>query len=162
MEVIILRGIPGSGKSSLQKKLWPKAVVVSEDTFFIDANGKYNFDPMKLGEARNRCLLEFIAEMTYLRELKESGTPVIAEDFTVIVDNTNCSLVEMAPYVAIADAFDIPVRVLSLQVPIGQAVERNIHGVPKETIVNMEQKFTEANQVFPSWWTHGFFIDKET
>lgn len=161
MEVIILRGIPGSGKSTLAKKLWPKAVVVSADSFFTDAEGKYNFDPSKLSEAHNQCLMEFISEVTYLRELKNSGTPYIPEDFTCVVDNTNCSLVEIAPYVAIANAFGIPVRVLSLQVPIGQAVERNVHGVPKETILKMEETFTKTNQSFPAWWTHGFFIDKE-
>ncbi len=54
--MFINRGLPGSGKSTLSKKIKElygseKTVVCSADDFFTDKDGNYNWVENKLGEA---------------------------------------------------------------------------------------------------------------
>ena len=55
--VIIMRGLPGSGKSTEAKSyiLTHGAVVVSADDFFMVA-GKYRYNPAKIGDAHVACM----------------------------------------------------------------------------------------------------------
>ncbi len=85
--MFIARGLPGSGKSTLTKKIanvYPSAVVCAGDDFFIDQNGNYNFDASKLHEAHeaaktkacNACRLAFncsyyLLTLFYLYNSKE-------------------------------------------------------------------------------------------
>jgi hypothetical protein len=66
------------------------------------------------------------------------------------VDNTNTSSWEIAPYYALSEAFDIPVRIVRIKVSPETAFNRNIHGVQKETISRMAERMHE-NQL-PSFW----------
>jgi predicted kinase len=59
-DLILLRGIPGSGKTTfanviLQQPNNNPQEILSADDFFEDENGEYNFDPTKLKEAHNYC-----------------------------------------------------------------------------------------------------------
>ena len=89
-QVIIMQGISGSGKSTKAHEIAEKhsaigcRVVSADDLFTI--NGTYNFDPTLLGEAHKQCMRSFLAAL----QNPEVGL--------VIVDNTNTTLVEMAPY----------------------------------------------------------------
>lgn len=48
--VIIMRGVPGSGKSTYVRNRYPEARVVSADRYFTDpATGEYRFDASKRG-----------------------------------------------------------------------------------------------------------------
>ena len=73
----ILRGYPGSGKSTFAETISKEesAVIVSADNFWIDSFGKYNFDASKLKLAHQDCFDKF-------KEAVLSGR-------NVIVDNTN-------------------------------------------------------------------------
>ena len=58
----IMRGLPGSGKSTLSGQIakayhdqGKKAIIASADEFFIDRSGQYNFDGSRLEEAHNWC-----------------------------------------------------------------------------------------------------------
>ncbi|XP_028260788.1 NEDD4-binding protein 2 isoform X2 [Parambassis ranga] len=87
--LVLLRGAPGSGKSTMARALLehnPGGVILSTDDYFI-RNGQYLFDPTVLGEAH---------EWNHKRakEAFERGTNPI------IIDNTNMQGWEMKPYVA--------------------------------------------------------------
>ena len=45
----LLRGLPGSGKSTLSTQLGGSHF--ETDKYFVGENGEYNFDPSKLKEA---------------------------------------------------------------------------------------------------------------
>lgn len=54
--MFINRGLPGSGKSTLSKKIsslygFERSVICAGDDFFTDSTGKYVFDSTKLEEA---------------------------------------------------------------------------------------------------------------
>lgn len=88
--LIILRGIPGSGKSTYAasyKQTHPGTwVIVSADSFFI-VNGKYNFDPKMLQAAHDCCY--------------NSAVRAISEGKNVILDNTNRRIDEFSRYMHI-------------------------------------------------------------
>jgi predicted kinase len=176
VSVVVLRGVPGSGKSRLQSTRWHDALVVSADHFFMhtpeckqeryiksneskadwvkrtqificDCTG-YHFDPTKLGEAHGACLRRFIDNC---RGLFHAGG---ASFNTIVVDNTNLSIAEMAPYVAVAQAYDIPVEIVTVVCDPAVAAKRNTHGVPEERVLKMAAALTEGTKAMPPWWRH--------
>lgn len=129
--VIILRGVPGAGKTWWHKTKFPGPgnVVCSANDYFTDPDGGYTFKPELLHTAHNHCLRK------YVRALHSPGMLERA-----IVDNTNISAIEMAPYIALAEAYDVPyeiVRVYPMNMTVEQLAERCIHDVPKAKIQRM-------------------------
>ena len=124
-----MQGVSGAGKSTWIKKNHPKAVVCSADHYFLDENGKYNFRAEDLGKAHQECLRKFVSELTRSNR----------EDFPrdVVVDNTNCALWEMAPYVQVAAAYGFTVEVVRLVCDPAVAAARNAHGVPEKSVKGM-------------------------
>lgn len=67
MNIYILQGLPGSGKTTWarNKKESAKSVnhqvdIVSADDFFTDSDGRYVFRPTDLGLAHGKCLRKFV------------------------------------------------------------------------------------------------------
>lgn len=87
--LIIMRGVPGCGKSHLARQMQGNGVVLSTDDYFINHQGVYEFKPRFLPEAHdwNRGRAD--------RELKAGSNPVI-------IDNTNLEAWEMQPYIHLA------------------------------------------------------------
>ncbi len=138
MKVIILRGLPGAGKSSLH--LDATTTTVSADHHFTDSDGVYKFVPSELGDAHKECLQDF------LKLLQSYDANV------VVVDNTNLTAMEIAPYYRLAEVFDYEVEIVTVQCDPAVAFIRNIHGVPEATHKRMAE--TLANEKLPPWWNH--------
>lgn len=132
---IILRGISGSGKSTLARKLLaeqPHGVIVSADNFFTDPEtGAYEFDPTRIGDAHDKCMRDFLLALTQVQP--------------VIVDNTNTTTSEVAPYLATARAMGYEVQIHTLICDIPSAVERCIHKVPADKILDQNRRLHSAN-----------------
>jgi predicted kinase len=146
-EVIITSGIPGAGKSTWVKKNTNACMteVFSADKYFFDSNGSYHFDPSKLGEAHSSCLKNYTVRLLQLHhDSRPSG------GITLVVDNTNTSAWEIAPYYSLAQAFNIPVRIVRIIARPETAFSRNIHGVEKEKVQKMADRI-EANPLPPFW-----------
>jgi tRNA uridine 5-carbamoylmethylation protein Kti12 len=156
MSVIILRGISGAGKTTLAKKLkddyeadvrsrfpdWGETSwVVSSDSFFETPEGAYNFNREHLSEAHNACLRRF----TNLVICKTNTTSLI------IVDNTNLSLMEMAPYAALASALGHSVEVITVLCAPEVALQRNLHGVTPDITARQYSKLQAVDNI-PSFW----------
>jgi len=133
--VKILQGVPGSGKSTWAKKNFPEAKICSADDFFMK-DGEYKFDPSLLSEAHAACLRKFISYRSH--------------DVDLIVDNTNTTVAEIAPYYSIGEAFGGDVVVVQFWVDSAFAHSRNIHNVPYDSIVAMNKRM--SHQKFPPWW----------
>jgi 2',3'-cyclic-nucleotide 3'-phosphodiesterase len=92
--MFINRGLPGSGKSTLSKKIAElygveNTVICSGDDYFTDEQGNYKFDREKLAEAHETARQKAIAACL------KGQSPVIA-------DNTNLTLWEVKKYTTVA------------------------------------------------------------
>jgi len=150
MQIIILRGIPGSGKSTWRTQRAPKSPFCSADVFFETKqdNGDvdYNFDPSKIGEAHAWCFREYV---DYIMDYSDQDPA-----HRLIVDNTNINVYEVAPYVALGQAYEHDVEIITMVCDPFQAAERNVHGVPPGNVYRMHLAMEAATLKFPPWWPH--------
>ncbi|ELK33607.1 NEDD4-binding protein 2 [Myotis davidii] len=132
--LVLLRGLPGSGKSFLARTLQednPSGVILSTDDYFY-INGQYQFDVKYLGEAhewnQNRA--------------KEAFEKKISP---IIIDNTNLQAWEMKPYVALSQKHKYKVLFREpdtwWKFKPKELARRNIHGVSKEKITRMLEHY---------------------
>ncbi|NXJ30159.1 N4BP2 protein, partial [Dicrurus megarhynchus] len=132
--LVLLRGVPGSGKSYLARNLLednPGGIILSTDDYFYK-HGQYHYDPDCLGEAHdwNR------------KRAKEAFEMRISP---IIIDNTNIQAWEMKPYVALAQQFKYKVMFREpdtwWKFKPKELERRNIHGVSKEKIKRMLERY---------------------
>jgi predicted kinase len=131
-----MSGSSGSGKNTYIKNNYTNCKVVSADDFFETSIG-YVFNHNLLGKAHAQCFRNFIS---FLLE----NTPLI------IVNNTNTSVIEIAPYVAAANAFEATIELITLIKDPAICAARNVHNVPLSTINRMEQSI--KNRTLPKHW----------
>lgn len=148
MNIVILIGISGAGKSTYAKTL-PRPIIVSADDFFM-VGGEYKFDPSKLDAAHGRCLAAFI------ETAREYGGRTLESEPTLVVDNTNTTLAEIAPYYAIARAYGHQVRIVKFICDPHVAAARNRHGVPLETCKRQNRNI--ENLALPPFWQASFTV----
>src|ERR1700744_1391093 len=104
MRVIILIGLPGSGKSTwIKNNTWGDVTVCSADHWHESMHG-YRFDIEERPNAHHACLRKFVKLVTAPREYYQTTSPVLKES-TVVVDNTNTMVYDLAPYINVARAF---------------------------------------------------------
>lgn len=137
MKVVIYSGVPGSGKSTLAAKEHPGAPVCSADHFF-ERDSVYAFNPARLPEAHAACLRKFV------ELVQAGGWPVI------VVDNTNTTAAEVAPYAALALAYDYALEIVTVHCDPDVAAARNTHGVPVHAVRAMATRLAE--RALPPWW----------
>lgn len=140
-----MRGLPGSGKSTWVQRFGDiPRFVCSADDFHVDERGTYRYDPKNAGKAHDWCLKKYLGTL-------QSGFLG-----NVIVDNTNVSLVEIAPYARLAQALCIPFKIVYVYCDPVVAYSRNLHGVPFSTILKM-QRILLTEEV-PSWWPQEIIV----
>ncbi|NXB91582.1 N4BP2 protein, partial [Vidua chalybeata] len=132
--LVLLRGVPGSGKSYLARNLLednPGGIILSTDDYFYK-HGQYLYDPDCLGEAHdwNR------------KRAKEAFEMRISP---IIIDNTNIQAWEMKPYVTLAQQFKYKVMFREpdtwWKFKPKELERRNIHGVSKDKIKRMLERY---------------------
>lgn len=141
-EALIMIGPSGIGKSTFVKEYAKDRhtpFVCSADDF-PGLYGENGINFRLLGEAHKECFLQFI------HACEEHSFPV--------VDNTNCSMDQLAPYVRVATAFEREVKIVAMIPQDKNAPEsggswhkspilweklalRNKHGTPARAIKGM-------------------------
>lgn len=144
-QLIIMRGLPGSGKSYTAQSLAQDAIltdghnvlVASTDEWFIGEDGVYRFDAKDIARAHrwNQARVE--------ARMKSCGSHSV-----IIVDNTNTQLWEMRPYVEMARRHDYIVTIERSEAPwrddVNACHEKCTHGVPLEAMERMASRWEEG------------------
>jgi len=129
-DLILLRGLPGSGKSSLGEIILHcpgsnTPDVLSADNFFMDDKGNYNFDATKLKQAHNDCQQKCAERMKL-------------EISRIVIANTFTEKWEMDPYYEMAERYKYRIHTVIVE---NRHESKNIHGVPDEKLGQMENRF---------------------
>ena len=128
--LIILRGLPGSGKTSFAKYMFSNNVFEA-DQYFYDSQGNYNFDATKLPDAHKNCQRR-VEELMQMSETTQYGQEIV-------VSNTATTERELQPYLDLAKLYGYKVVSLIVENRHGNA---SVHNVPTETIEKMRDRFS--------------------
>jgi len=129
-DLILLRGVPGSGKTTLGNIILFNTQsniqdVLSADNFFVNEKGEYIFEATKLKEAHNDCQVKCAERMR--------------NQFSkIVVANTFTQEWEMEPYFTMAERYNYRVHCVIVENRHGN---KNVHNVPDEKIFAMTNRF---------------------
>jgi predicted kinase len=129
-DLILLRGLPGSGKSTLGNVILQlpnnnPQEVLSADDFFVNNEGEYIFDGTKLKEAHNYCQFRCSERMRQ-------------QIVRIVVANTFTEDWEMKPYFDMAERYNYRVHTLIVE---NRHESENVHGVPEDKLQKMKNRF---------------------
>ena len=137
MSVVLMRGLPGSGKSSWIQAQPGLKFICSADNYRM-RHGTYVYKKEEDQAAHGECLKSYA-------QFLQVGCPD-----TLYVDNTNTTIIELAPYVKLAEAYNVPYKIVYLYCDLVFAYKRNIHSVPMATMIQMQQNLMMER--LPSFW----------
>ena len=116
-EIVLIRGVPGSGKTTKALTEYPNHVLCEADQFFETDTG-YKYDRKKIKYAHEYCL--------------NNARKYLMMGFDVVVANTFTCVWEMQPYIDIG----FPVKVVE-----ATGNYDNVHGVPQEIVDRMRERY---------------------
>lgn len=130
-KLVIVRGLPGSGKSTFAKATFPELEHVEADQYFMK-DGQYNWDRHKLHSAHSYCYNKVKA--------------LLHEGKGVIVSNTFVTRNDITDYLEFENLVSsVQIYIFELHTQYG-----SIHNVPEETLTNMKNKW----QRIPIYWKY--------
>lgn len=127
----LIRGLPGSGKSTFARTKLPRTYSFYEadmffiNTFSLESSNTYNWSPHFLHEAHTLC------RMNTIKALYHGDSVAVANTFT--------TLKEIAPYIDLKDKFPG----LNIVIYEMKTQYKSIHNVPDEAIARMKSRWQE-------------------
>ena len=126
----IIRGLPGSGKTTLAKVIAQSvdafgAAHIETDQFFETLDGGWVFDQSRIAEAHDNCFRCVVEALDW-------GN-------SVIVSNTATQKWEAQRYLDAAASRGVDVQIITLQGPWA-----TVHGVPEGVIQQMAERFEDS------------------
>lgn len=126
MQLILVRGIPGSGKSTKAKSMLvsnPNLVHLEADMLF-EASGEYKFDPTLLSTAHDWCYSNTVFNLLAGKD--------------VVVTNTFTKMWELESYLYIGQRLECDITIIEMKCEYG-----SIHGVPESKLQQMKARWEE-------------------
>ena len=126
--LIILRGVPGAGKSTLAKFLaGDKGVIVEEDDYHM-IDGQYYYKHEDVESAKRKCIDKINEEMWYNEKL-------------IVVSNTNTKASSVTGLIDLAKINGYRYTVLTLENWHGNI---DVHNVPADTLIEMRETLSRS------------------
>ncbi|WP_299694825.1 ATP-binding protein [uncultured Vibrio sp.] len=122
MKLILIRGLPGSGKSTKAKTY--NALHLEADMYFVNEQGDYCFDPWQLGLAHEWC-----------QNSTENG---LKQGLDVVVSNTFIKQWEMKAYRQLARKYKAELIIEVCREQFG-----SIHNIEPSVIKRMARDWQE-------------------
>ena len=134
----IVRGLPGSGKSTFVKQNLLKSIPNTkhfEADMYFEKDGEYKYDPKLIKNAHQWCL--------------EQTKNALKDGHNVAVSNTFTQQWEIQPYLDLANSLGVEVKVIK-----AEGRFKNVHGVPDEVLKKMEQRWhnVEKEETFKEFF----------
>ena len=127
----LVRGLPGSGKSTFANFIWNDYAICEADKFFVDSEGNYNFDATRLRQAHEWCRNQVETRM----KDNENNPQYYPE---IVVSNTFTQEWEMEAYYKLAEQYKYKVFSIIVENRHGGV---NQHGVPVDKLEQMKNRF---------------------
>lgn len=122
--IIIIRGLPGSGKSTHAKREFPGLLHLEADQYFTRADGRYEWRRDELRHAH--AITQTLAGV------------VMCTGMDLVICGTLTTYSEIQPYLELAESYLYEVRVLRMA---GEF--RSVHSVPAASIEAMRRRFQD-------------------
>jgi len=141
-KMIIMRGVPGSGKSFRAKHIKEDMEILgfechicsTDDYWYVDEDNPYVFDISRIGVAHRW-------NQKRVKQHLHNKVPC------VIIDNTNTTWKEVKNYAKMAVTHDYEIVIVESdsdwKKDVDECFKRNSHGVPRETIQKMLDRFCD-------------------
>ena len=123
MRLVLIRGLPGSGKSTFARKSFPGAFHLENDMFHI-RDGEYRFDFRRQKDAVKWCM--------------ETAVRALEAGMDVVVSNTFTRRRYVLAYKSLADRFGADFSVYRMDGDWG-----SVHAVPESVMESMRSGFED-------------------
>lgn len=120
----LIRGLPGSGKTTMAKAMANEGYVHVEADMFFEVDGVYVFSQKQVPYAHQWC-------QDMVEDYMRNGR-------YIVVSNTFTRHWEMEPYKKLAEKYGYTIAVAT-----ATGEFRNVHNVPPEVIQKMKERWEE-------------------
>lgn len=130
-KVFIVRGVPGSGKTTLAKGIAKKynTEEFEADHYLLNSEGKYEYDKNKLARAHSKCITE--------------GFKHLQRNNTVVFANTFIHKSDIEFYAKYMKEQGIKAEVYIIQ---SNFAGKSLHNVPEEAVEKMRKEMISIDR----------------